>query len=535
VPSAVGNSPTAFPSSQRTATPSRGSWLSDESCIIWSLPLCIALQAVLFSAIAYFRFIDNDEGLYLLAIKLVAHGKRPYLDFFYQQMPAMPYVYALWSKIVGLSWTSARMLSVLFSVALGGLLYWHVDRLYSRKTLACLAVLLYALNNLAIAWQSVVKTYALSNFLLFCAYLFVFPETRRYSGWRAFFGGLVLAFAVDTRLYFIAVAPVFLAALYFSGPRSGSRLKYLWPFLAGLAFGLLPNVFFLSKAYDTYAFDNLRYHLLRHHSGIRAGIRQKIETFLAITNVQSSYDGSGTQFALLGLPALATLALRGFDRRLFFPFAVSFVLFITCLLPRPTFTQYFCVCVPFLVILAVKFVATVRESSVFDPSLRLVKTLGLLVAALYLLCGVFAFYNYGYWGTAVEGIGRRENAIDFKVSTVGEVSTALGQLVADGQPVISFWPGYLVACDCIPEEGTENEFALWISPKLTPEQAERRKIITFARVQDLLKKHHPQAVVLRSRDEGGWGIEFRDSLQKNGYKLVRSIGRAEIYLSPVQQ
>jgi uncharacterized membrane protein len=149
---------------------------------------------MLFTAMAYSRLIDTDEGFYLLAAKLVAHGKHPYLDFFFQQMPALPYVYAVWSRVVGLSWTSARMLSVLLSVALGGLLYWHIERLYSRKTLACLAVLLYALNTLVIAWHSVVKTYALSNLLLFCAYLLVFPEPRRYSGWKAWLGNHLPAF-----------------------------------------------------------------------------------------------------------------------------------------------------------------------------------------------------------------------------------------------------------------------------------------------------------------------------------------------------
>src|SRR5215471_634951 len=108
-----------------TATRPRQFWSADESRPIWTLPACLALQLILFSTLAYSRMIDTDEGLYLLAVKLVAQGKRPYLDFFYQQMPGLPYVYALWSRAVGISWTSARLFSVLLSVALGGLIYWH--------------------------------------------------------------------------------------------------------------------------------------------------------------------------------------------------------------------------------------------------------------------------------------------------------------------------------------------------------------------------------------------------------------------------
>jgi Dolichyl-phosphate-mannose-protein mannosyltransferase len=221
----------AIPSRQRTVVPAIcARWFADESGIIWSLPASLVIQAILFAAVAYWRLIDTDEGLYLLASKLVAHGKRPYFDFFYQQMPALPYVYAVWSKVAGLSWISGRMLSALFSVALGGLLYRHIERLYSRKTFACLGVLLYALNNLVIGWHPVVKTYALSNLFLFCAYIFLFHEDSQHKQYwpvKAFSSGALVAFAAETRLYLIVVAPVLMASLYWSGSRLHARFKSL--------------------------------------------------------------------------------------------------------------------------------------------------------------------------------------------------------------------------------------------------------------------------------------------------------------------
>ena len=487
---------------------------------------------MLFTIIGYLRLTDTDEGLYLLAAKLVAQGKRLYVDFFFQQMPALPYVYGLWSRLVGLSWISGRMLSVLLSVALGGLLYWHIERLYSSKILACLAVLLYALNNLVIAWHSVVKTYALSNFFLFCAYVLVVSDKKRQIGWQALSGGLLLGLAVDTRLYLIAVTPVLVVSLYFSGSRSDGRLKAVWPFIAGLVVGLTPNLLMLLRAPKSYIFDNIGYHLIRSDSSLRHQIFQKIETLLAITNLQGSYDGSGAQFALLGLAALATVLSRTFDSRSLFPFAISLVLFVTCLVPSPTFPQYFCVCVPYLVIAAVRLVATTLESlNVADARFRLMRKLGLLLGGLYVLCGFLTFYNYAYRGSGVEGIWRKSNTFDYRLSTVRQVSRELSHFVSKDDPVISFWPGYLVECDCLPQGGTENDFALFVSPKLSPAEAERSKIITDVHVRDLLKKHQPRAVVVRSADVwGGWGISYRDALQQNGYKLVRSIGRAEIYL-----
>jgi hypothetical protein len=521
-----------------TATPTRQYWYTDESRLTWSLPACLALQLILFGVLAYSRLIDSDEGLYLLAVKLVAHGKLPYFNFFYQQMPGMPYVYALWSKAVGLSWTSARMLSVLFSVALGGLLYWHIERLYSRKSLACLAVLLYALNNLVLAWHTVVKTYALSNLLLFCAYLLVFPNTKRESVWRPFLGGVMLALAADTRLYLIGLTPVLLASLYYSGSRSGGRLKYVWPFVGGLALGLLPNLVFVARGLDTFIFDNLGYHLIRDDASSAEVRRQRLRTFLSITNIQGSYDGAGPQFVLLSLPAFATAMFREVDRRLFFPLAMGLLLFVICLVPSPTFPQYFCVCVPYLVIVAVGFMANVARSlEVGDEARRLLRAFGLLVAGIYVSCGILTFYNYISSGFGVEGILERINKVDYKISTVRQVSSEVRHLTGKDEPVMSFWPGYVVECDCVPQEGMENDFGLRVSHKLSTAEADRYKIITDQGVQDLIRRHYPRVVVVRGVGglfsvafQEGWGIPYKDMLRRNGYQLVRTIGRVEIYM-----
>ena len=508
-------------------------WFADESLLIWSFRAALIIQLVLFTAIAYCRLTDTDEGLYLLATKLVAHGRRPYLDFFFQQMPALPYIYALWSKAIGLSWTSGRILSVLFSTALGGLLYRHVEQLYSRKTFACLAVILYAFNNLVIAWHPVVKTYALSNFFLFCAYLLGFPKDSQHDRRRAFLSGLFLAFAVDTRLYLIVVAPVLMLSLYWFRRNINAAFKNLALFIGGLWLGLVPAFWFLWRAPGSFVFDNLGYHLIRHDLGLRSAIRQKAEIIFAITNLQASYDGSGAQFAILGLLAVAAVLFRNTDRRLFIPFALGFVLFVVCLLPSPTFPQYFCVCIPFMIIVAIGSINILSNSHrVVDVSLHFIKKVGLLVAGFYMLSGVLAFYNYTYIGNGVEGIWNHANTFDYKLSTVKQVARELDRL-AKGQRVISFWPGYLVECHCIAESRTENDFGLWVSPKVTPAEAAQYKVITSVEVDELLEKHDPKAVVIRSADIwGGWGISFRDALRKNGYQLVRKIGRAEIYSLP---
>ena len=57
------------------------------------VPVFLA-QLAFFTYVALHRFANGDEGFYLLASRLVLAHKKPYLDFFFLQMPLLPYVYA---------------------------------------------------------------------------------------------------------------------------------------------------------------------------------------------------------------------------------------------------------------------------------------------------------------------------------------------------------------------------------------------------------------------------------------------------------
>src|ERR1700761_4086385 len=63
--------------------------------------LLLLLQAAYFFYVSQHRLVDDDEGYYLLASRLVIEHKTPYLDFFYQQAPLLPYVFGAWVKLAG--------------------------------------------------------------------------------------------------------------------------------------------------------------------------------------------------------------------------------------------------------------------------------------------------------------------------------------------------------------------------------------------------------------------------------------------------
>src|SRR5437763_5965496 len=129
----------------------------------------VGAAAALFVPIALLRQVDGDEGSYVLAAKLAAHGHLPYRDFIYPQMPLMPYVYGAWSLVAGESWYAARMLSALLAVGLAAVFYAYALRRFGRR-LAVLGLALLVSSSLLFGWLTVVKTYALSTLALFVAF-----------------------------------------------------------------------------------------------------------------------------------------------------------------------------------------------------------------------------------------------------------------------------------------------------------------------------------------------------------------------------
>ena len=64
---------------------------------IWAVALFSAL--VLCAVALWFGALNQDEGWYLYAARMVSEGKLPYRDFSYTQGPLMPVVYSAFSWI----------------------------------------------------------------------------------------------------------------------------------------------------------------------------------------------------------------------------------------------------------------------------------------------------------------------------------------------------------------------------------------------------------------------------------------------------
>ncbi|MGH8003319.1 MAG: glycosyltransferase family 39 protein, partial [Limisphaerales bacterium] len=246
-------------------------------------------------------------------------------------MPLLPHAYGLWMKIFGANWYGSRYFSGFLGVAMGLLLFFHIVRLTGKQIWGLLAVMLFAFSSFSIGWFATTKTYPLSTFLLFAAYLSLFSD--RLKNWKYVMAGVFLGLTISTRLYFIGLVPVFFWLVY----REEKEMASLGRCTTGLLLGLVPSFFFFLKNPGNFYFDNIGYHFLRSDYGFVSSIGQKLEVIPRLLGWGLTEGFIGVQFAFL-LAANAYLfyaclrAKKKLPAILVITMALPFLLFI----PTPT-------------------------------------------------------------------------------------------------------------------------------------------------------------------------------------------------------
>lgn len=495
--------------------------------------IAILAQFALFLWIARVRFVDTDEGYYLLAAKLVLMHKRPYLDFFFQQAPLLPYVYALWLKCFHVTWDWARTLPVLLTAVLGLLLYKHIwDE--TRSWLAGVsAVLLFAASTLVFAWMPIAKPYSLAGLLLFCAYLATGRCSREASGWPAVIGGISLGLAVDTRSYLLLTAPLFLWWIFKHSP---ARWSAALRFLAGFAIGLLPSLYFFLSSPSAFLFDNLGYHAIRTNQGLVGMWGEKFVVLLML--LLGGPEGNGIQNSLLLIASLifisSTIKSSSLPR---FAFQLAILLAVISLLPTPVLPQYFSFCIPFLIVSAV--CGTTRAIESLNPgSYRLLGASACILAmVLYIAASVPDFRKYLVTGDGIPTVRTVRDPSDWRLGAVRAVSNSIDQLAFPGQAVASFWPGYLFESHAVPVSGLETDCGIPIADKLTEAQRGKYHIISWPELSANFERQWPRIVVLQDHygRQNMLAPEVLDAvipntLRSHGYSVTRSFGDTFIFV-----
>lgn len=268
--------------------------------------LALAGFAALAAANLYFGELNQDEGWYLYAARLVSEGQLPYRDFAFTQGPLLPLAYSLiqplveWGGLaVGRSFTALLGLA---AALLASALASRLAPARSRSWAALLTFGLVALNVYQSYFTTVVKTYALCGLFLTLGFLLLaIARERRNASWYAL-AGLAFAAAAGTRITAGLALPV--AGLYLLASRRSLGDRGWLSFGVGGAAGLaLLYGTLYAMAPEAFRFFVVDYHSARSAGGALGGLVYKVG--FASRLIQAYF------VALAGAAALALARLQG--------------------------------------------------------------------------------------------------------------------------------------------------------------------------------------------------------------------------------
>lgn len=239
-----------------TACPLRGPafWLG------WVAAAGVAVA--LYALNLAFGELNQDEGWYLYAGRLVAEGQLPYIDFAHTQLPVMPFTYALaWPLVAKWGVAGGRCFTAMLGLAGALLAAVAAARMASpdrRRLAALLAFVLVAINAYHSYYTTVVKTYALCGMWVAGAFALVTVERGRIGRVATYLAGVALALATGTRLTAGVFVPVVVAGLWCVRERRPGDWVRLG--IGAAATGLVLVVPFLWLAPQNFLFCVLEYH-----------------------------------------------------------------------------------------------------------------------------------------------------------------------------------------------------------------------------------------------------------------------------------
>jgi hypothetical protein len=453
----------------------------------------IVIVAAFMVPAAALRVVDGDEGLYAMAAKLVANGKTPYVDFWFLQTPGVPYVYGAWQRILYESWYVLRGLSVVLTLALGCLVYRHVLKRSSSRRLAVIAVVLFASTPLAFQWFPTIKTYALSTFLLFVAY--VWAESGSPRAW--FIAGVFLGLAIDVRLLFASVVVVFL--LY-----ARRRAPLL---LLGLVLGLIPSIWLFAIGPARFLNETLGTQTDRRHVSLATNLSGKMRTIARVL-VEPHY----LFLAAIGVLLIAVCIHR--RKGLPLSVAIAAMLAITNLLPTPSYNQYFVTLIPFLAI------ATIELIQLLDISAHILERRFLAVAALIII--VPAAWSLHHITSS--------NATRSRISDVRAISRAVDRHTRKGEVVMAFWPGYIYESHVRQIPGLEDDFApsAVFNTHLSAARAAAYHMLSTPEMYQAIRSHEIRLIIF-GRGNANRGIRWRRVMLAAGYRPIERVRDATLF------
>lgn len=465
------------------------------------------------------RLVSRDEGFYTFASHLVSQGTLPYIDFFYPQMPALPFLYSLPALYFEPSWEVFRITNGFFF----GMIIFLTFLIIAREAgmyWGLIGSLLVASCHLSIAWFSVVQTYSVSVFFtLLSLYCFT---SKRESFLLSFLSGFSIVFAVASRLFFLPL--VFLPLLFLFSPYQRKRIM---PYFIGACFAAFPLLYYLLIDMDLSWFNNLGYHLTRSQKELSAELRHKwriFEVLFSLGRPSEKFSSIQTPFIFFAL--FFCFATFYWQKRVVVHAAIiGCFLFVVSFLPSPVYVQYFVTVVPFAAICTVLLLASFINN--VDGRYQQILALCCMVfLGVYLFNVPGDFLRYTETGEGVIGVGSKQGASEWNLNRLSEVRRYIEKNTKQEDLLLSLWPGYLVGVDRPYLKRTENHFGLRTAEDLSEELRLKYRVKSVSDFSNDITQQKVSMVIGYKRSFRGL---IRKALKIAEYKKEEFPGLVEVW------
>jgi len=456
--------------------------------------LVIGWATALLLFIGSHRLVAGDEGFYTLAIRLVSDGKIPYSDFFYPQMPLLPYFHSMIAFLIGsATWESLRLMSSLCAALTVGLTFCFLQS-YTNWFIAACCLIILTVSPLFFPWIVTIETYSLTAPLLLISVLIteklrqasLIKKIIDYDHFLVCLVGASLSLASQTRLYSVALLPI----IFFYTPR---KLK-LWLFISFTLFCVPSLILFLLDP-NLFWFNNLGYHLSRAHAPLWHQVQAKFQILLVLLGLVPSNKFVGYNTAILFWGGV--IGAFCYVRSLPVIALSSLTLCVISFLPTPSYFQYFALVSPLWAILCGVHMTRIVASS-FGVRFRLSLLFPIGIVIVSLIGFDTNFRKYLLNGDGVMGIPKSSNANDFTLSSTQKVSDRINAYFGPSDVLFSNWNGYLLGASATPFTGSENIFGIRTAERF-PKISDKLQIASYEAILDAIKKSKISGVIIRNQ------------------------------------
>ncbi len=473
------------------------------------IQIILTSQALISMIFVFNRIIDADEGFYLAAAQRVADGMLPYHDFFFPQMPLLPFTF------FGLSgWGINSLLVLRIIAAVAGILTTYTmfrivaDNLKNLK-LANIAAFLVAFSGLSLNWHTTFKPYAFVDLFLLASFgllLKARSEDSRFE-WSVFASMLALGLAINFRSIFAVLIPVYGYFFFTALPRHGATVGKTTLFaLAGLMIPSLPALYLVASGFDQFWFNNLIFHLHREPiSPFSALIIHKLENVAKFLILPQTV-------LLLGMVLASIYFLRSklvSQADIYRPAtAVALVIFAVYTIPTPTHLQYFQQTLPYLIILALPTAEFFRR---YDSSKLITASAGLIY-----LVGIFPFV-YLFM------VSPREQDLRTTWPHIESVISRIEEETFPSDTLLTEWAGYGALSGRKQLPGSEH-VGFYFPLEVDRQVYRDNHLLTNSDIVTALDERRPRMVVIDYQIYPEW----EPSLKAN-YNLIEKTGDTFLY------